>query len=142
MARTQREMLAAHVADADVVITAASVPGRRSPLLVTAEMVDEMAPGSVLVDLAAERGGNCEATEADQTIECNGVTVLGPTDLTSQCARHASQMFSRNLVAFLDHLVVDGELDVRRDDEILSAMLVSHDGEIVHPGVLAALGEG
>ena len=142
VAEIQREMLTPHVAGADVVITAAAVPGRPSPLLVTAEMVDGMEPGSVLVDLAAERGGNCEATEADQKVERNGVTVLGPTDLTSKCARHASQMFSRNLVAFLDHLRADGELEIRRDDEILSAMLVTHDGAVVHPEVLAALGEG
>ena len=142
VAEIQREMLTPHVAGADVVITAAAVPGRPSPLLVTAEMVDGMEPGSVLVDLAAERGGNCEATEADQKVERNGVTVLGPTDLTSKCARHASQMFSRNLVAFLDHLCADGELEIRRDDEILSAMLVTHDGAVVHPEVLAALGEG
>ncbi len=142
VAEIQREMLTPHVAGADVVITAAAVPGRPSPRLVTAEMVDGMEPGSVLVDLAAERGGNCEATEADQKVERNGVTVLGPTDLTSKCARHASQMFSRNLVAFLDHLRAEGELEIRRDDEILSAMLVTHDGAVVHPEVLAALGEG
>lgn len=141
-AKTQREMLTPHVAGADVVITAAAVPGRRSPLLVTTEMVDAMEAGSVLVDLAAERGGNCEATETDQEVQRNGVTVLGPTDLTSKCARHASQMFSRNLVAFIDHLCVDGELKIRDDDEIISAMLVTHDGAVVHQGVLAALGEG
>lgn len=141
VARIQREMLTPHVAGADVVITAAAVPGRRSPLLVTAEMVDGMEAGSVLVDLAAERGGNCEATETDQKVERNGVTVLGPTDLTSKCARHASQMFSRNLVAFLDHLCVDGEPEIR-DDEIISAMLVTHDGAVVHPEVRAALQEG
>ncbi|MDE0607943.1 MAG: NAD(P) transhydrogenase subunit alpha [Acidimicrobiaceae bacterium] len=140
-ARLQREMLAPHVAGADVVVTAASVPGRPSPLLVTAEMVDGMDSGSVLVDLAAERGGNCEVTEADETVERNGVTVLGPTDLVSKCARHASQMFSRNLVAFLEHLAPEGVVEMRSDDEILSAMLVTHDGAVVHPGVAAALEE-
>ena len=135
-------MLTPYVAGADVVITAASVPGRASPLLVTAEMVDGMDAGSVLVDLAAERGGNCEVTEADEKVERNGVTVLGPTDLASRCARHASQMFSRNLVAFLEYLAPDGEVEIRSDDEILSAMLVTHDGAVVHPDVLAVLGEG
>ena len=142
VAQIQREMLTPHVAGADVVITAASVPGRASPLLVTAEMVDGMDAGSVLVDLAAERGGNCEVTEADEKVERNGVTVLGPTDLASRCARHASQMFSRNLVAFLEYLAPDGEVEIRSDDEILSAMLVTHDGAVVHPDVLAVLGEG
>ncbi len=142
VAQIQRDMLTPHVAGADVVITAASVPGRSSPLLVTAEMVDGMDSGSVLVDLAAERGGNCEVTEADEKVEHNGVTVLGPTDLASKCARHASQMFSRNLVAFLEYLAPDGEVEIRSDDEILSAMLVTHDGAVVHPDVLAVLGEG
>ena len=142
VAQIQREMLTPHVAGADVVITAASVPGRRSPLLVTAEMVDAMEAGSVLVDLAAERGGNCEVTEADEKVECDGVTILGPTDLVSKCARHASEMFSRNLVAFLTYLAPDGEVELRTDDEILSAMLVTHDGAVVHPDVAAALGEG
>ena len=140
VADLQREMLAPHVAGADVVITTAAVPGRRSPLLVTAEMVDGMGAGSVLVDLAAERGGNCELTQADVEVERNGVTVLGPTDLESRCARHASQMFSRNLVAFLRHLAPDGEVSICRDDEIVSAMLVTHDGAVVHPDVAAALG--
>lgn len=142
VAQMQREMLTPRVADADVVITTAAVPGRRSPLLVTTEMVDGMSAGSVLVDLAAERGGNCELTEADQVVERNGVTILGPTDLTSKCARHASEMFSRNLVAFLEHLSVDGEIKLRRDDEIIAAMLVTHEGAIVHQDVRSALGEG
>ncbi len=139
--QTQREMLTEHVADADVVITTAAVPGRRSPLLVTTEMVDGMIEGSVIVDLAAERGGNCELTKPDQEVNHHGVTILGPTDLTSKCARHASQMFSGNLVAFLEHLAPDGTIDIRLDDEILSAMLVAHQGEIVHEAVVAALSE-
>lgn len=140
-AQTQREMLASYVADADVVITTAAVPGRRSPLLVTTEMVEGMSEGSIVVDLAAERGGNCELTKPDQEVNHNGVTILGPTDLTSKCARHSSQMFSGNLVAFLEHLAPDGTIDVRLDDEILSAMLVAHQGEIVHEAVAAALSE-
>ena len=137
----QRELLAPHVAGADVVITTAAIPGRASPLLVTAEMVDAMAPGSIVVDLASERGGNCALTRQDEEITRNGVTVLGPTDLVSRCARHASQMFSRNLVTFLRHLAPDGEIDVRPDDEIISAMLVSYDGAVVHPGVVAGLSD-
>ncbi len=138
-AELQREMLTPHVAGADVVITAAAVPGRSSPVLVTAEMVDAMDAGTVLVDLAAERGGNCELTETDETVEHNGVTVLGPTDLPSRCARHASQMFSRNLVAFLEYLVPDKELVLGSDDEIISAMLVTHESAVVHADVIAAL---
>ena len=137
----QRELLAPHVAGADVVITTAAIPGRASPLLVTAEMVDAMAPGSIVVDLASERGGNCALTRQDEEITRNGVTVLGPTDLASRCARHASQMFSRNLVTFLRHLAPDGEIDIRPDDEIISAMLVAHGGAVVHPGVAAGLSD-
>ena len=139
VAARQRELLAPHVADADVVIATAAIPGRASPLLVTAEMVDAMGSGSVVVDLAAERGGNCAVTVAGDEVVRSGVTVLGPTDLVSRCARHASQMFSRNLAAFLRHLAPDGEADIR-DDEILSAMLVARNGAVVHPGVAAALG--
>ena len=139
VADRQRELLAPHAAAADVVIATAAIPGRASPLLVTAGMVESMAPGSIVIDLASERGGNCALTVADSEVERGGVTVLGPTDLVSRCARHASQMFSRNLVAFLRHLAPDGEVDVRGDDEILEAMLVACDGAVVHPGVAAAL---
>lgn len=138
VARRQRKLLAPHVAASDVVVTTAAIPGRASPLLVTEEMVDAMEPGSVLIDLAAERGGNCALTQTDVEIDRGGVAVLGPTDLASRCARHASQMFSRNLVAFLRHLAPDGEIDVRDDDEILSAMLVTRGGAVVHPGVQSA----
>ena len=141
VATRQRELLAPHVAEADALITTAAIPGRASPLLVTAEMVDAMATGSVVVDLAAERGGNCAVTEKDAEVVRGGVTVLGPTDLVSRCPRHASQMFSRNLVSFLDHLAPGGEVDIRKDDEILSAMLVAHGGAVVHAGVAEVLGQ-
>lgn len=139
VAGRQQELLAPNVAASDVVITTAAIPGRASPLLLTAEMVDAMAPGSIVIDLASERGGNCAVSQSDVEVERGGVTVLAPTDLVSRCARHASQMFSRNLVAFLRHLAPDGEIDLR-DDEILSAMLVTRDGAVAHPGVAEALG--
>ena len=139
VAGRQQELLAPYVAAADVVITTAAIPGRASPLLVTAEMVDAMAPGSVVIDLASERGGNCAVAQSDVEVDRGGVTVLAPTDLVSRCARHASQMFSRNLVAFLRHLAPDGEVDIRADDEILAAVLVARGGDVVHPGVAAAL---
>ncbi len=141
-AARQQDLLAPHVAEADVVITTAAIPGRASPLLVTAEMVEAMADGSVVVDLAAERGGNCALTRPDEELTVDGVTVLGPTDLVSRCSRHASQMFSRNLVAFLRHLAPGGEIDLRSGgDEIISAVLVAHAGRAVHPAVAAALSE-
>ena len=138
VAGRQQELLAPYVAASDVVITTAAIPGRASPLLLTAGMVDAMAAGSVVIDLASERGGNCAVSQSDVEVERGGVTVLAPTDLVSRCARHASQMFSRNLVAFLRHLAPDGQIDLR-DDEILEAMLVSRDGAVVHPGVAGAL---
>jgi len=139
VAGRQQELLAPYVAASDVVITTAAIPGRASPLLVTAAMVDAMAPGSVVIDLASERGGNCAVSQSDAEVDRGGVTVLAPTDLVSRCARHASQMFSRNLVAFLRHLAPDGEVDIRTGDEIVAAMLVALDGEVVHPEVAAAL---
>ena len=138
VAARQRELLTPHVAASDVVITTAAIPGRASPLLVTAEMVDAMAPGSIVVDLASERGGNCAVTQSDTEVDRCGVTVLAPTDLVSRCARHASQMFSRNLVEFLRHLAPGGKIEIR-DDEILSAVLVARDGAVAHPGVSAGL---
>ncbi len=134
----QQALLAPYVAASDVVITTAAIPGRASPVLVTAEAVDAMAPGSVIIDLASERGGNCALSESDVEVDRGGVTVLAPTDLVSRCARHASQMFSRNLVTFLRHLAPDGEVDLR-DDEILEAMIVTRGGAVVHPGVAGAL---
>ena len=131
----QQKLLAPHISSADVLITAASVPGRASPLLVTEAMIDSMKPGSVVVDLAAQRGGNCAVTRPDAEVLRNGVAVLGPTDLTSRSARHASQMFSRNLTAFLEHLMSDGSLVIDTDDEIVAAMLVTHGGEVVNPDV-------
>jgi NAD(P) transhydrogenase subunit alpha len=139
VADRQQELLAPYVAASDVVITTAAIPGRASPLLLTAEMVDAMAPGSVVIDLASERGGNCAVSQSDAEVDRGGVTVLAPTDLVSRCARHASQMFSRNVVSFLRHLAPDGDMDLRTDDEILSAMLVTLDGEVVNPEVIASL---
>src|SRR6187401_1926255 len=111
--RRQREMMLKVVAGSDVVITTAVVPGRKAPTLVTREMVEGMAPGSVLVDLAAERGGNCELTRPDQVVVEKGVTILGPTNLPSTVPYHASQMYAKNITTFLLHLVKDG--DVRLD---------------------------
>ncbi len=136
----QREMMARVVAANDVVITTAVVPGKRAPVLVTAEMVRAMAPGSVVVDLAAERGGNCELTRADEVVVENGVTVLGPTNLPSAVPYHASQMYAKNITTFLLHLVKDGAVRIDTTDEITRDTLVAHGGEVVNPRVRAALG--
>ncbi len=138
--RKQQDMMARAVADADVVITTAAVPGRKSPVLVTAAMVAGMRPGSVIVDLAAGYGGNCELTRADETVTEHGVTILGPTNLPAGVAHHASQMYARNVQTFLLHLVSDGELKLDTDDEITVQTMITHDGEIVHRRVREILG--
>ena len=129
----QRELLGKVVAESDVVITTAVVPGKKSPILVTKEMVAGMAPGSVIVDLAAERGGNCELTRADETIAVNGVTIIGTINLASTVPYHASQMYAKNLANFLLHLVKDGAMQMNLDDEITRGTLATQGGEIVNP---------
>ncbi|HEX7377168.1 MAG TPA: Re/Si-specific NAD(P)(+) transhydrogenase subunit alpha [Pirellulales bacterium] len=131
----QRELMLKAVAASDAVITTAAIPGRKSPVLVTAEMVRAMAPGAVIVDLAAERGGNCELTRRDETVVEGGVTILGPTNLASGVPRHASQLYSRNIATFFAHLLKNGELNFDLEDQIVSETLVSRDGQIVHPRV-------
>jgi NAD(P) transhydrogenase subunit alpha len=135
--RRQREMMTKVVAGSDVVITTAAIPGKKSPVLVTADMVKGMAPGSVVVDLAAERGGNCELTKADEIVVADGVTILGPTTLPSTVPYHASQMYARNVQTFLLHLVKDGKLTLDPADEITRETLVTRDGHIVHERVRA-----
>ena len=134
--RRQREQLAAVIRDQDVVITTAAVPGRKAPLLVTREMVRGMAAGSVILDLAAERGGNCELTRPGETIVAEGVNVLGPTNLPSGVPYHASQMYARNLAEFLKNMVKNGELCLDLTDEIVRETLVARGGHVVHSKVL------
>jgi H+-translocating NAD(P) transhydrogenase subunit alpha len=128
----QRELLGKVVAESDVVITTAVVPGKKSPVLVTKEMVAGMAPGSVIVDLAAERGGNCELTQADKVVAVNGVNIVGTINLASTVPYHASQMYAKNLANFLAHLVKDGAMQMNLDDEITRGTLCTRDGEIVN----------
>lgn len=138
--RRQREFLASIVRQNEVVITTAAVPGRKAPVLITTEMVRQMAPGAVVVDIAAERGGNCEATQPGETIAVNGVTVMGPLNLPSTIPYHASQMYARNVVTFIRHLAPEGELQVNREDEITRETLVTEGGAVVHPRTRGLLG--
>ncbi|HEY4931077.1 MAG TPA: Re/Si-specific NAD(P)(+) transhydrogenase subunit alpha [Terriglobales bacterium] len=131
----QRELLGNVVAAHDVVITAAVIPGKKSPVLVTKEMVERMAPGSVIVDLAAERGGNCELTRMEEKVVEHGVSILGTINLASAVPYHASQMYARNLTNFLLNMVKDGKLNLNMDDEIVRSTLVTEGGEIVNPRV-------
>lgn len=139
--RRQQEELAKVVSRSDVVITTAAIPGRPSPLLVTQAAVEAMQAGSVIVDLGAERGGNCEVTRANETVDHQGVTILGPTDLPSRVPRHGSQMFGNNVTTLLKHLTGDdGSMAFDLDDEITNDILVVHKGEIRHPRIRSALG--
>ena len=131
----QRELLTRVVAENDVVITTAVIPGKKSPILITAEMVKGMAPGSVIVDLAAERGGNCELTKLGETTVVSGVTIIGWFNLASTVPHDASQMYARNMVAFLTHLVKDGKARVDADDQIIRETLLTRGGEIANPRV-------
>jgi NAD(P) transhydrogenase subunit alpha len=131
--KRQSELLGNQVAESDVVIAAAVVPGKKSPVLVTREMIHHMAPGSVIVDLAAERGGNCEITRAGEVVEEAGVAVLGSINLASTVPYHASQMYARNVSAFLLHLFREGKAQPDLTDEIARETLVTHAGEIVNP---------
>ncbi len=141
--KKEQEMVAGAVAESDIVITTANVPGRRAPLLVRREMVARMHPGSVIVDLAAESGGNCELTKPGEVVEESGVTITGPLNLPSQLAFHASQMFAKNLQSFLGLLIAkDGTPITEYSDEILAASLLTKDGTIVHAPTAALVAGG
>lgn len=137
----QRELMKRVVQDSDVVITTAAVPGKKAPVLVTEDMVQGMAPGSVIVDLAAERGGNCEITVPGEVVERHGVTIIGLLNLPSTAPYHASQLYARNVANFLLHIAGKGAIDFTSDDEILRETLVAHEGRVVHPRVKELLGE-
>jgi len=128
----QQQMLADHVARADAVITTAAVPGRRAPQIISKAMVEGMKPGAVVIDLAAETGGNCEVTEAGKTVEHGNAVVHGPVNVPSMMAEHASEMYSKNLQNFLGLLIKEEKLELDWEDEILAKSVVTHDGEIRH----------
>src|SRR5688572_22642083 len=135
--RRQREMMLKVVAGSDVVITTALIPGKRAPILLTTEMVEAMEPGSVVVDLAAERGGNCELTQPDTVVEHKGVKIIGPSNPSALVPYHASQMYSKNIITFLQHLLgKDGatapSLPLNQEDEITRETLLTRDGAVVH----------
>jgi H+-translocating NAD(P) transhydrogenase subunit alpha len=143
--RRQREMMIKVVAASDVVITTALIPGKRAPILVTTEMVEAMQPGSVVVDLAAERGGNCELTRPDEVVEHKGVSIIGPSNPPALVPYHASQMYSRNITTFLLHLLgkegaKQPSLVLNPDDEITRETLLTRDGAVVHARVKELLG--
>jgi NAD(P) transhydrogenase subunit alpha len=131
----QRELLTRVVAESDVVITAAVIPGKKSPVLITADMVKGMSPGSVIVDLASERGGNCELTRTGETVTAHGVIIIGAINLASSVPYHASQMYARNLMTFLLYMVKDGKLQLNMQDEIIRETMITNGGEVVNTRV-------
>jgi H+-translocating NAD(P) transhydrogenase subunit alpha len=135
-----RDLIAEHAKSADVVITTAQVPGRRAPLLVTDEAVNGMRRGAIIVDLAGATGGNCALSKPDETIERNGVVIMAPTNLAATVPVHASQLYSRNVTAFLGLLIKDGELNIDMNDDVVGPSCVTHAGEWVNSRVAAAVG--
>jgi NAD(P) transhydrogenase subunit alpha len=139
--RRQREAMGGVLSEQNVVITTAAVPGKKAPILITREMVERMAPGSVVVDIAAERGGNCELTRPGETVEHQGIRIMGPLNLPSTVPYHASQMYAKNIATFLKYLIgKDGQLVLNREDEIVRETLVTHSGEVVHSKVRELMG--
>lgn len=137
-----RDLIAEQAKKADVIITTAQVPGRRAPLLVTEEAVNGMRRGAIIVDLAGSTGGNCALSEADRVVERAGVTILAPTNLPATVPVHASQLYSRNVTAFLSLLIKDGELNIDMTDDVVGPSCVTHEGQVVNQRVAAALSAG
>jgi len=135
-----RALIAEHAKQADIIITTAQVPGRRAPLLITAEAVHGMKRGSLVIDLAGATGGNCALTKADETVEQNGVTIMAPTNLAATVPVHASQLYSRNITAFLTPLIKEGQLQIDMNDDVVGPSCVTHNGEIVNKRVVGLLG--
>ncbi len=134
--RQQRKELTRVVSESDVVITTAAIPGRPAPELVTTEMIERMDRGSVIIDISAPSGGNCEPTQAGETVSCHGVSVIGPTNLPSTVPRHASELYANNVTNFLDTVLTDtNEIAIDTDDEIIDSTMLTHDGQIRNPHV-------
>lgn len=137
--RKGQELVHSAVKEMDFVITTAAIPGRAAPRLIDAQMVRDMRPGAVIVDLAAETGGNCELTRPGETVVENGVAIIGPLNLPSSMPTHASQMYARNMLNFINHIVKDGEIVIDPEDEITKGCLITRDGQIVHEATAAAI---
>jgi NAD(P) transhydrogenase subunit alpha len=136
----EMELIRDRAKEADVIITTALVPGKRAPVLVSAQTVSEMKPGSVIVDLAGEQGGNCELSRAGETVEAHGVTIIAPLHISSDLAYHASQMYARNIAAFIALLAPKGTLELNFSDDIIDATCVTADGELRNRGIRERLG--
>ena len=131
----QQEILAKHVGAADLIVSTAAIPGRASPRIISTDMVEGMRGGSVIVDLAAEGGGNCELTKVDETVLHKGVKIYGPVNVPSMVGNHASELYAKNLQNFLKLLIQEGEINVDLEDEIINDSLITHGGQIHHAGI-------
>jgi NAD(P) transhydrogenase subunit alpha len=140
--RKQQEQMKAKVESVDVVITTAAIPGKQAPVLITDEMLQAMAPGSVIIDLAAERGGNTEGAVAGEVVEKHGVKIVGYTDYPSRSSVHASQLFAKNITTFLLNMVKEGEFSIDLEDEIVKGSLLTHDGQVVHEMIKPLIPQG
>jgi len=138
--RKELELIAAHIVDADIVITTAQIPGKPAPLLITEEMLKSMRPGSVVVDMAASTGGNCALSEPGQTVERHGITIIGPDNLPATVPVHSSQMYAKNVVTFVLEMVKDGELVVDLENDVVGPSCLAHGGEVMNDRVRSALG--
>ena len=125
-------MIHEHISKADVVITTALIPGKPAPILIPTSMVDAMKPGSIVMDLASENGGNCELTQKDEIIDHNGVTIDGTSNIPGTMPVHASELYAKNITALLTYMIKDGQLDLDLEDEIISGSMYTHNGEITH----------
>ncbi len=137
--KKQKELIFKHITEADIVITTALVPGRKAPILVTEEMIKEMRPGSVVLDMATEFGGNCEISERGETVVKHDVTIIGESNLPSLVATNSSEVYSKNLQALLEHISTEGNVELKLEDEIVAGSLITHNGEVVHERTKEAL---
>ena len=139
--KQQSELIKAHIAKSDMVVTTALIPGRPAPILIPKDMVEGMKPGSVIMDLAAENGGNCELTEKDKIVTVHGVIIDGTTNIPGTMPVHATQLYAKNITSFITYMIKDGELNLDMEDEIISGAMFTHNGEITHEATKAALNQ-
>ena len=139
--KQQSELIKAHIAKSDMVITTALIPGRPAPILIPKDMVEAMKPGSVIMDLAAENGGNCELTGKDKIVTVHGVIIDGTTNIPGTMPVHATQLYAKNITSFITYMIKDGELNLDMEDEIISSAMFTHNGEITHEATKAALNQ-
>ena len=137
--KKQKDLIFKHITEADIVITTALVPGKKAPILVTEEMVKNMRPGSVVLDMAVEFGGNCEVSEKGKSVKKYGVTIIGEPNLPSLVPTHSSDMYAKNILSLIQHIGKEGKVELKLDDEIVKGSLITHDGSVIHDRIKALI---